>query len=180
MNVASTYSIPCNAVNINPNTTVTTNPTIVSFRFPLIIALCDHVTVAPDVNRIAVFNNGTSNAFNVVTPIGGQILPISTVGTNALWKNAQKNDIKKHTSVNMNNNIPIFNPFCTTDVCNPKYVPSRITSLHHTAITNITKINDTTNNNSPYTYLWKYITPPAVIPNAPIDPTNGHGLGSTK
>lgn len=103
-------------MNIIPNITVITNPTIVSFLFPLIIALCDHVTHAPDVNSIAVFNSGTSNAFSGLIPTGGQMLPTSIVGTNALWKNAQKNDMKKHTSDNINNNIPIFNPFCTTIV----------------------------------------------------------------
>jgi hypothetical protein len=38
----------------------------------------------PEVKRIAVFNKGTSNAFNGVIPTGGQTLPISTVGTKAL------------------------------------------------------------------------------------------------
>ena len=80
----------------------------------------------------------------------------------------------------MNNNIPIFNPFCTTNVCNPVYVASRITSLHHAAITNNTNTKDKINNHSPYAYLCIYNTPPTVKPNAPIDPTNGHGLGSTK
>lgn len=41
--------------------------------------------MAPLLNKIAVFNSGTSNALIGVIPIGGQILPISTVGTNALW-----------------------------------------------------------------------------------------------
>lgn len=72
--------------------------------------------MAPDANSIAVFNNGTSNAFNGLIPTGGHMLPISTVGTNALWKKAQKNEIKKHTSDNINIIIPIFNPFCTTIV----------------------------------------------------------------
>jgi hypothetical protein len=71
-------------VNINPNTTVIINPLIVSFLLPLIIALCDHVTDAPDDNNIAVFNSGTSKAFKGVIPIGGHTLPTSTVGTNAL------------------------------------------------------------------------------------------------
>ena len=124
-----------------------------SFLSPLIIALCDHVIVAPLLNNIAVFSNGTSNAFIVVIPTGGHMLPTSTVGTSALWKNAQKNDIKKHTSDIINHNIPIFNPFWTTNVCNPKYVPSLITSLHQTIITSIINTNDITSNISPYMYL---------------------------
>lgn len=58
-----------------------------------------------------MFNNGTSNAFNGFIPTGGHILPTSTVGTNALWKKAQKNEKKKHTSDNINKIIPSFNPF---------------------------------------------------------------------
>lgn len=106
-------------MNINPNAIVIINPTIVSFRFPLIIALCDHVTVAPDDNSIAVFNNGTSNGFNAVIPAGGHTDPISTVGANAEWKNAQKNDTKNITSDNINNSTPNLSPFCTTIVCTP-------------------------------------------------------------
>lgn len=81
------------------------------------------------------------------------MLPTSTVGTNALWKNAQKNDMKKHTSDNININIPNFSPFCTTIVWNPIYVASLITSLHHTTITNSINTNDNVIINSPNTYL---------------------------
>jgi hypothetical protein len=69
---------------------------------------------------MAVFNNGTSNAFNGVIPTGGHILPISTVGTKALWKNPQKKEKKKTTSVKMKSKTPILNPRCTTKVCKPK------------------------------------------------------------
>lgn len=65
---------------------------------------------------MAVFNNGTSNGFIADIPTGGHTLPNSTVGTNALWKNAQKNDMKKNTSDMMNQIIPIFNPLCTAKV----------------------------------------------------------------
>ena len=98
-------------MNITPNTTVTANPTIASFRFPAINAWCDHVAVAPDVNSIAVFSNGTSNAFNTVIPTGGHTEPNSTVGANAEWKNAQKNDTKNATSPTMNRITPNLRPF---------------------------------------------------------------------
>jgi len=149
----SKYSIACKAVNTTPSNIVKIKPFIVSFLLPAIIALCDHVILAPELNRIAVFNNGTSKAFNGVIPTGGHTLPISIVGTKALWKNPQKNEKKNTTSVKINSIIPILNPFCTTKVCNPKYVPSLITSLHQTTITNSTNIKDTVANNSPYTYL---------------------------
>jgi hypothetical protein len=66
--------------------------------------------VAPDDNKIAVFNSGTSNGFNAFIPIGGHTAPISTVGPKEEWKNAQKNEKKKHTSDKMNSNIPHLNP----------------------------------------------------------------------
>jgi hypothetical protein len=127
-----------------------------------------------------VFSSGTSNAFNACIPTGGHTDPNSTVGANAAWKNAQKNDTKNITSDRMNSNTPILNPFCTTNVCHPWYVASRITSLHHTAIVAITNVTDANINNSPYAYLWKYITPPTANPNTDNDPTNGHGLGFTR
>jgi len=86
----SKYSTACNIVNITPKNTVTNKPNNVLYLSPDIIAWCDQVIVAPDVNKIAVFNKGTSNAFNGTIPTGGQTAPISGVGPNELWKNAQK------------------------------------------------------------------------------------------
>ena len=59
------------------------------------IAWWDHVAVAPEANKIAVLSKGTWNGLNVIMPVGGQQLPISTVGANLLWKKAQKNEKKK-------------------------------------------------------------------------------------
>jgi hypothetical protein len=103
-------------VKTNPKQIVKIKPKIACRRSPLIRAWCDHVTVAPELNKIAVFNNGTSNAFKGVIPTGGHTAPNSIFGTKALWKNAQKNEKKKHTSDKMNNNIPHFNPRCTISV----------------------------------------------------------------
>jgi len=74
------------------------------------------VTVAPEDKRIAVLRRGTSKAFIVEIPTGGQRLPTSTVGTKEEWKKAQKKEIKKKTSEIMNHNIPIFKPFWTIRV----------------------------------------------------------------
>jgi len=82
-----------------------------SFLFPLIKAWCDQVTVAPEDNKIAVFNNGTSKGLKAWIPTGGQIAPISMAGPSELWKNAQKKLKKKQTSDSINKNIPILNPF---------------------------------------------------------------------
>lgn len=62
----------------------------------------------------------------------------------------------------------------------PWYDASRITSLHHTIITEITNSNPIVAIKPPYWYEWKYIALPDVKPNNPIDPTYGQGLGSTK
>jgi len=51
-------------VNIRPKNTVNAKPKIASFLLPAINAWCDHVTVAPDDNSIAVFNRGTSKGLN--------------------------------------------------------------------------------------------------------------------
>jgi hypothetical protein len=63
-----------------------------------------------------VFSNGTLNGFNVLIPTGGQQHPSSGVGANLLWKNAQKNAKKKHTSDKINNSIPYRSPLATYDV----------------------------------------------------------------
>jgi hypothetical protein len=66
-----------------------------------------------------VFNNGTENASNAWIPTGGQIDPMFISGPKALWKKAQKNEKKKHTSDKMNSNIPYLNPLCTINVWCP-------------------------------------------------------------
>jgi hypothetical protein len=48
------------------------------------IALCAQVTVAPELNKTAVFNKGTEKGFNTSTPLGGQTAPISIAGAKLL------------------------------------------------------------------------------------------------
>jgi hypothetical protein len=73
---------------------------------PAVIAWCAYVTVAPEHNRIKVFNNGISIGSNTLIPFGGQIEPISITGANAAAKNAQKKAKKNITSDTMNKIIP--------------------------------------------------------------------------
>jgi hypothetical protein len=89
------------------------------------------VTVTPDASRIAVFSNGICNGLNGEIPVGGHVEPNSIVGDNLLWKNAQKNEMKKNTSEMMNRIVPQHNPFVTLFVCSPWYVPSRTISRHY-------------------------------------------------
>ena len=47
---------------------------------PVIKVLWHTVTVAPELNKIKVFNNGISQGLKTSTPNGGQTPPISIVG----------------------------------------------------------------------------------------------------
>jgi hypothetical protein len=80
---------------------------------------------------MAVFSSGICNGLNGEIPVGGHVEPSSIVGDNLLWKNAQKNEMKKNTSEMINRIIPQRSPFVTLFVCNPWYVPSRTMSRHH-------------------------------------------------
>lgn len=165
---------------MTPSTIVAINPIIEFFLSPETIAWWDQVRVAPEDNKIAVFSKGTSKGFNPEIPIGGHTHPTSTVGANELWKNAQKNEKKKHTSEIMKSNIPHRNPLCTIRVWWPWYEASLITSLHHTIITNKIKVKDIDANNCPLLYPCIQATVPVVNPKAENDPIYGQGLGSTK
>jgi len=63
-----------------------------------------------------VFNKGNSNGLIACIPIGGQAQPNSTVGDNALWKNAQNIATKNKASDTINEATPRFNPRCTAAV----------------------------------------------------------------
>jgi len=65
-----------------------------------------------DSNRI-VFRRGILIGLKEVIDRGGHICPISMVGEILLWKNAQKNEMKKNTSDEINKTIPVFRPFIT-------------------------------------------------------------------
>lgn len=142
---ASKYSNACKAVNINPKNTVNDKPLIDSSLSPLTILWWAQVTVAPELNSIAVFRRGTENGFKGSTPKGGQQTPISTAGERLLWKKAQKNDTKNKTSDTMNNKNPIFNPFTVAFVWNPWYVDSLTTSLNHKNIQTLIDIKPKAN-----------------------------------
>ena len=73
----------------------------------------DHVTLIPEESKINVFNRGTWVALNGIIPDGGHNNPISIVGLNLLWKNAQKNEKKNKTSEVINKIIPHRKPLIT-------------------------------------------------------------------
>jgi len=52
----------------------------VSFKFLLIKAWWDQVTVRPDETRIIVLSKGISKGLNGIIPLGGHDCPISILG----------------------------------------------------------------------------------------------------
>jgi hypothetical protein len=133
-----------------------------------------HVTVTPEVNKIAVFNRGTWNGLKIRIPIGGQILPSSIVGERLLWKKAQKKLTKKNTSETINKIIPHRKPKVTLKVCKPWKVPSREISRHHWYI--VIRVIILPKINNELSYWWNHFTNPDTIVKAPIAPVRGHGL----
>jgi len=66
--------------------------------------------VAPEVNKITVFNKGTSQGFKISIPSGGQTPPIPISGAILEWKNAQKKAKKNIISLTIKRTIPILKP----------------------------------------------------------------------
>ena len=147
---------------------------------PETISWCAQVTVAPDKSKINVFNKGTPHGLKGLILTGGHIEPISIAGDKLEWKKAQKKAKKNITSETMKRSIPLRNPHWTVLVWYPLKVASRITSLHHIAIEDITDINPNNKIISPYIKECIYIAAPVTVRNDDIAETIGHGLGSTK
>lgn len=153
---------------------VKNRPWVVWEWFPSIKLWWAHVTVTPEERRMAVFSKGTWKGLKGKIPIGGQIFPNSIVGDKLLWKNAQKNLIKKNTSEIINKIIPQRKPRVTGKVCKPWKVPSREISRHHWYIVNSVIIFPKINKF--ILYWWNHFVNPAVSVKAPIDPVRGQGL----
>lgn len=77
-----------------------------------------------------MFNKGTLIGLIGLIEKGGQVIPLSTIGDNDLWKKAQKNPKKNMTSEKINSIIPNFKPTWTILVCLPIIVLSRTISRH--------------------------------------------------
>ena len=107
---------------------VANKPFVVAALSPAKIALCAHVIVTPDDNKINVFHKGKPQGSKVEIPWGGQIQPIPIEGDKVQWKNAQKKLKKNITSEAMNNAIPNLIPSWTLKVWFPSNVDSVTTS----------------------------------------------------
>lgn len=101
-----------------------------------------HETEIPEEIKMVVLSNGISNGLKGIILWGGQILPNSMLGDNILWKNAQKNEIKKKISETIKRIIPSFNPQITLEVWLPWSDASRDTSRHHCNIDNKRRIKE--------------------------------------
>jgi len=66
-----------------------------------------------------VFNNGILIGLKELMEVGGQCCPSSMFGEILLWKNPQKNEMKKKISDVINKIIPVFSPFITMEECTP-------------------------------------------------------------
>ncbi len=149
-----------------------------SFRLPESILWWAQVTVTPEDSKTAVLSKGIRKGFIGVIPVGGQETPNSTVGASLLWKKAQKNAKKKHTSDVIKSTIPYRNPFLTGRVWNPWKVASRIISRHQFIIVSTRRIVPKINRAVLFT--WNQRIRPEVIINALIAPVKGQGLWSTR
>lgn len=140
--------------------------------------MCVHVIVAPLVSSTVVLSSGTTYGFIGLILMGGHLAPTSTFGLNDEWKKLQKNERNRQTSLIMNNNIPSRKPLSTLFVCFPCNVASRLTSRHHKRV--VMKINS-----NPIYFILKsniciLLAMPVTNNSLPIEPVNGHGLGSTR
>jgi len=171
------YSQACKRVKINPRIIVINKEMKASLNFLFIILWWDQVTVAPDANRIEVFNKGTWNGLKGVTAVGGHEEPNSIVGLRLEWKKAQKKEKKKRTSDVINKIIPHLSLNVTFDVCRPWKDASRWMSRHHCNIVN--KIIEMARFNIRIVLKWKKLIILDIRIKAPIEPVNGQGLFST-
>ena len=89
--------------------------------------------MAPLPSRTIVLRRGMENGLKVFREIGGHISPIETSGLREQWKNVQKKDAKKHTSLKINKIIPLFRPSLTSGVYSPLR-PSPDTSFHQATL----------------------------------------------
>ncbi len=172
------YSNNCRVVKNIPSSIVHVNLVMELFFLPVIMEWCVQVIVIPDLRSTSVFNSGIAMGFRASIPSGGQLDPISVVGTSLLWKKAQKKEKKNNTSEVMNSIMPCFKPVCTFIVCSPWNEDSRIMSRHQTIIiivVNIIPVKASVGNEK-----WKYSILPIVKNRAEQPPIIGHGLASTK
>jgi hypothetical protein len=75
------------------------------------VAVCAHVTVTPDANRIAVFSRGICRGLNGKIPVGGHVEPNSIVGDKlriCLLGNFIVSAILKHVQLSIKSHAPVI------------------------------------------------------------------------
>lgn len=119
VNEDSLYSMSWSIVKYIPSIIVILKAIIVFIRFFINRLWWAQVTVNPEASNTVVFKRGTLNGSIGLIPMGGQVQPMLIHGAKLLWKNAQKNAIKKQISLIINSIIPSRRPLWTYEVCFP-------------------------------------------------------------
>jgi hypothetical protein len=177
-NGASLYSIHWSVEKSNPRVIVIANLLSLIFFLFFIIAWWAQVMVAPEDNKMIVFNSGILNGLNGVIINGGHLFPISVVGEILEWKNDQKNARKNMISDVINVIIPTFKPSFTIGLCSPFFVDSRSMSRHQLVAT--IKIGIVDKVIRILFLLFIHITIEKVKYIALVEAKIGHGLSFTK
>lgn len=177
-NGASMYSNLWKPEKIAPSMIVIISDFLAFLNFFVSISWWDHVILTPDDSKMMVFNKGILIGLNGIIDCGGHDWPSSIVGEILLWKNAQKNEMKKNTSDVMNKIIPVFSPFITMFEWFPWLVDSRWISRHHIyAIKIVNKIDSVIIG---FLILFILDSPVSIRHIAVFDAMSGHGLCSTR
>ena len=79
-----------------------------SESWPVVMAWWDQVKNAPEESRRSVPRRGAPEGEGMWIPWGGQVSPISGVGTKALVKKAQKNEANRAISLRMKIMKPVI------------------------------------------------------------------------
>lgn len=144
------------------------------FKLFSIILWCAHVTVIPDEIKIRELSRGISSGLNGLIPRGGHLNPNSILGDNELWKNLQKNEMKKNTSDTIKSIIPQRILIDTFRVWLPWNVLSRIISRHQNTI--IVIIINILIINKLILYSWNHLISLEKTIRLKIALKIGHGL----
>jgi len=105
------------------------------------------------------------------------VLPTSTAGESARWKNDQKNAPKKHNSLNRNHSMPSCRPSTAKGESSP-LVPSRLMSAHQSPPVRAQIASEAKAPATPPN--WNHTTKLEAKRPPPIPATAGHGDHRTR
>ena len=112
-NWAQAYSDAWRTAKPSPRRRHQRSPWVTSESWPVVIAWWDQVRNAPEESRRRVPRRGAPEGEGMWIPWGGQVRPISGVGTRALVKKAQKNEANSAISLRIKIMNPVIILLCT-------------------------------------------------------------------